>query len=176
MIRQRKEVLRYGLHRRRPRRRPQQIPTPPQNQQDSDGPQQLIPDSTLISRMAELMAELSLIREHILPYRRSLDIGTDIITHYGDVLKRVQVKGQASKGRGEHTFTFSTCRNELGVKRPYRPNEIDAFIFVHTEAERFFVMPADQIIASKRCTITFSPTSHPDWEDAWWILKKRKIA
>lgn len=169
MIRKRATGLRYGVHRRKKRRPPKVTALPPAAAESAV--LQQLADSVRISRLAELMAEAELLRNHIVPCRPVIDIGTDVITHYGGVLKRVQVKGQATDGKNEHTFTFSTCRNEPDGKRPYKHNEIDAFIFVHTESARFFIVPAAGIIASGRCTITFSPTSHPQWENAWRVLK-----
>lgn len=134
-------------------------------------PPAFLPESTKISKMAEFLAEAYMVCNDILPFRASLDVGTDIVTEHLGIFKRVQVKGQASDGKSPDSFTFPTCRYENGVRTPYRPGEIDAFVFVHTQELLFFVMPAAPIIASKQCTITFSPTSHSKWKDAWWVLK-----
>lgn len=172
MIRQRTDVLRAGVYKKKKKRRRAKKIEPPTAAAVIGAPARLfVPESARISRLAEFMAEAAMLRHDILPYRTSIDIGTDIITHHWSVLRRVQIKGQATNSRLPDTFTFSTCRNELTGKRPYRHDEIDAFIFVHTELARFFVVPAPDIIASGRRTITFSPTSHQQWENAWWILK-----
>lgn len=173
MIHKRKGGLRYGLHRRKKKRRPPKVDMSRQPTAGAEGFQQIISAATRTSRIAEIMAEAALLRQAIVPCRPAIDIGTDIVTHYGDVLKRVQIKGQATDGKNENTFTFSTCRNEAAGRRPYKLNEIDAFIFVHTEKARFFIVPAADIIASRRCTITFSPTTHEDCEEAWWVLQTK---
>lgn len=134
-------------------------------------PKMFVPRSTLISKLAELMAEVQMLRNQIIPCRTAVDIGTDIVTHHWDVMKRVQVKGQATDGKSKDTYTFPTCRYEFGVKKPYALGELDAFVFVHTEEEKFFIMPADDIIKSGRHTITFGPNSHQQWENAWCVLK-----
>lgn len=175
MMRKRRGGLRYGLYRRKkPKRRPPKVDRFHLAEPGDDNFQQIIPAGTRVSRIAELMAEVALLRNAIVPCRPAIDIGVDLVTCCGGVLKRVQVKGQATNGKNEDTFTFSTCRCENGVRTPYKPGEIDAFIFVHTEKARFFIVPAATIIRSKRCTITFSPTVHDYWENAWCVLTKKQ--
>lgn len=134
-------------------------------------PPPFISESAKISKMAEFLAEAYMVFNDIHPFRSSLDVGTDILAQHHGIYNRVQVKGQATDGKAADTFTFPTCRYENGVRTPYRPGELDAFVFVHTQAMRFFVVPAKLIIDSGQCTITFSPTSHSKWEGAWWVLK-----
>lgn len=135
-------------------------------------PAPFIRETTRISALAELLARVELLRNDILPCCPQIDIGTDLVTQHHNVLKRVQIKGQATNGRSPDTFTFSTRRNDLEGKQVYRPDELDVFIFVHTELIRFFVVPAERLIDSGRYTITFGPNSHMQWENAWWLLKK----
>jgi len=134
-------------------------------------PAPFISDNAKISKIAELLAEAYMVRHDILPFRASLDIGTDILTEHRGIFKRVQVKGQATDGKSPETFTFPTRRIEGGVRTPYQLDELDAFVFVHTELLKFFIMPAADIITSSRYTITFGPSSHSQWENAWWVLK-----
>lgn len=131
-----------------------------------------ISDTARISTLAELMAKVEMLRNDIMPCEPATDIGTDIVTQHRHILKRVQIKGQATDGKSPHTFTFSTRRNELNGKRAYEPDELDAFVFVHTECRRFFIVPARKIVESGRYTITFGPNSHNKWENAWWVLKR----
>jgi hypothetical protein len=135
-------------------------------------PPQYIPDNLCVSFLSSLLARIEMLRHDIMPCGPEGDLGTDVVSQHHSVLKRVQIKGQATDGKSPDTFTFSTCRNDAGGKRPYRLDELDAFVFVHTGCERFFVVPAAPIIKSGRYTITFGPNSHSQWENAWWVLKK----
>lgn len=158
-----------GSHRDPPRSKlvalsRQKLAVPPE-------PAAFIPENARISKAAEFLAEAYMVQNNILPFRTSLDIGTDIVTQHWDIFKRVQVKGQSTDGKSEDTFTFSTRRYEQGIKKAYRPGELDAFVFVHTGLLRFFIVPADEIVDSGRYTITFGPNSHQRWENAWWVLK-----
>lgn len=117
--------------------------------------------------------------EHqIVPCVPLMDIGYDLIAAHNNVLKRVQVK--ATKVEPESSnglFTFSVrrrknCRNQRPPNSTssalYADNEIDTFIFVHTELRQFFIVPGDEIEYSRH-KISFMLTS--PWNDAWHVLK-----
>lgn len=122
------------------------------------------------SSLAEMLGFVQMMRHDILAYKPFIDVGADIITQHHHVLKRVQVKGQATDSK-ESGFTFPTTRTDKTGRVMYKPGELDAFVFVHTVFERFFVVPAEVIIDAGRRTITFGPHSHQEWENAWWLLK-----
>lgn len=130
-----------------------------------------IPPSARISRIGELMVEIQLLRNDIMACKMCPDIGTDYLTQHYDVLKRVQIKSQEADAKFPGRLTFSTRRSGPSEYSSYADNEIDAFIFVHTELARFFVVPATRI-SPKRHKITFGPNSHAQWENAWCVLKK----
>lgn len=122
------------------------------------------------------MAIAEMYDHQIVPCVPLLDIGYDLIAAHNHVLKRVQVK--ATKIDPEKTnglFTFSVKRRKntrWNKKEPvwnsYEDNEIDTFIFVHTELRQFFIVPASEIEYSRH-KISFSLTS--EWNDAWHVLK-----
>lgn len=130
-----------------------------------------IPHSARIARIGELLVEIELLRNDILACKMCPDIGTDYLTQHRDVLKRVQIKSQEADSKFPGRLTFSTRRSGSSANSSYADNEIDTFIFVHTELRRFFIVPAVKI-SPQRHKITFGPNSHSQWEAAWWVLKK----
>ena len=134
-------------------------------------PAAFIPQTVRVCKVAELMAHTEMLKNDIMPSIPVADIGTDCLTQYWDILKRVQIKGQEVDARFPGRLTFSTRRRSRAVSEGYADNELDAFVFVHTELRRFFIVPASRI-SPERHKITFGPNSHSQWENAWCVLKK----
>lgn len=118
--------------------------------------------------------------EHkIVPCVPLIDIGYDLVVAYNGILKRVQVKSTSvapHKKTGSITFSTrrrKTCRKQR-IPSPdndcYGHREIDAFIFVHTKLQRFFIMPGNRI-SGLRHKISF--TADSPWRDAWDVLQKK---
>jgi|LakMenEpi03Aug12_release.lakeMendotaPanAssembly.Ray.scaffolds.fasta_scaffold261313_4 hypothetical protein len=116
--------------------------------------------------------------EHqIVPCVPLLDIGYDLIAAHNNVLNRVQVKSTAVKTETTNGLcSFSVRRHKScrfrrqkpGKTSQYSENEIDVFIFVHTELRQFFIVPGAEILYCRH-KISFLPDSV--WRDAWHILK-----
>ncbi|NDD52630.1 hypothetical protein EBZ39_01915 [bacterium] len=134
-------------------------------------PAPFIPPTVRICKMAELMVHAEMLKNDIMPSIPVADIGTDCLTQHWDILKRVQIKGQEVDLKFPGRLTFSTRRRSRAFSEGYEDNELDAFVFVHTELRRFFIVPANRI-SPDRHKITFGPNSHSQWEGAWWVLKK----
>lgn len=131
--------------------------------------------SMVVGEIAERMAEIEMLRHNIMPCKPVIDVGVDRVTYYGDILKRVQIKGQEADVKDPNRLTFCTRRRKVGptvqISESYAVNELDAFVFVHTDLRRFYVVPASKI-SPARHKITFGPNSHSYWQDAWWVLKR----
>ena len=120
-----------------------------------------------------------LLQNKILPCTPLIDIGFDIVTAYGSLLKRAQVKATqiASKTRNDST-TFCITRNKSGFvrngaymaapARAYEFDEVDVFIFTHITRGHFYVVPSAEIDL-KRHKLSLTPAS--PWANAWWVLK-----
>lgn len=131
--------------------------------------------TVVVGEIAERLVEIEMLRNNIMPCKPVIDIGVDRVTYFGDILKRVQIKGQEADAQHSGRLTFCTRRRKVSptsaISKSYGVNELDAFVFVHTELLRFFVVPASAI-GPTRHKITFGPNSHSKWQDAWWVLKQ----
>ena len=131
-----------------------------------------LPDAHVIAAIAENMAENEMFRHGIMPCVPRFDIGVDRITYFGDVIKRVQIKGQETKKRRiDKSYVFDLRRSTNGTTTGYRKNELDAFVFVHTELRLFYIIPASKILPDQT-SVTFSDSVRQQWQNAWWVLKK----
>jgi hypothetical protein len=148
---------------------------------------ELVPRELLLSpnnRVAAIAAHMAyeqMLRRHIVPHTSSsVDFGVDVLTLYGrDVMKRVQIKGQEVQPADDQSLTFPITRSKapkslVGKSRAYDPLALDAFIFVHIELRRYFVVPMLEL-ARHTSSITFSPNSHSQWEDAWDVLMQGSL-
>jgi hypothetical protein len=108
-----------------------------------------------------------------------IDIGFDIVTAYGSLLKRAQIKATQLDGQTKNSSTaFSVKRNKVGhvrngtymssPARGYEAGEVDVFIFANIKYGHFYIMPAGEIDLN-RYKLSLSPDSK--WADAWWVLK-----
>jgi len=140
----------------------------------------VLPNTGTIGAIGASMAITAMLRQNIMPCTPILDVGFDFTTVYGPVVKRVQVKSrQAANNNGVDSLTFSLLRNKAGIsrngtyastaKRGYSAADIDVFIFVHIEGNKFYIMPSKAVDFSRQ-KITFRPDSH--WADAWWVLQQ----
>lgn len=128
-------------------------------------------NSDRITMIAHHMAYQEMLRHDVVPYPASAaDYGIDLLTLAdGQVMKRVQIKAQEVMPDDAFRLKFSTSRSD---GRPYAAHSLDAFIFVHIELRRYFVVPMDEMRQHKS-SITFSPDRHGHWEDAWHVLKEK---
>jgi len=124
------------------------------------------------------MAISEMYDHHIVPCVPLIDIGYDLVVAHNNVLKRVQVKSTAvAPNKKTGSITFSTRRRKTCRKQRepdvtndcYARKEIDAFIFVHTRLQLFFIIPG-AMISGTRHKISFGPDSR--WRDAWALLQK----
>jgi len=136
------------------------------------------PSTPHIGAAGVQLVAAEMLKRGIIPSYQALDIGYDLISDYGGILKRVQVKSQWHVERGrEHrpALRFSVRRRKespavLGPaekRRRYDKQEIDAMIFVNFERASYFIVPT-QAVNLKQYYITFQPDS--PWLDAWWVL------
>jgi hypothetical protein len=136
------------------------------------------PSALAIGAQGVALATAQLLAHKILPCTPVVDIGFDIVTASGPLLKRVQVKSTQIINTRRST-TFSIVKHKAGHvrggkyvhtnTRRYKVNEVDAFIFVHATLHEFYVMPASAI-DFKRHNISFTPASK--WANAWDVLKQ----
>jgi hypothetical protein len=105
------------------------------------------------------------------------DNGYDLITDYKGVLKRVQVKttSGASDGiKNRSKLKFYALRgtgfNQVGIKRPYGKNVVDAFVFYNTQQNAIFIVPNDKL--PRTMSVYFSLNS--EWRDNWNVLRNSK--
>jgi hypothetical protein len=139
-----------------------------------------IPSSDRITSIAHYMAYQQMLRHHIVPYpTMTADYGIDHLTVYnGNVIQRVQIKGQEAWPEDERRLTFSIKRSgpptTLNGKRcyTYDPASLDVFIFVHIELHRYFIMPMSEV-QRYSSNVTFSPETNARWENAWDVLMER---
>jgi hypothetical protein len=141
----------------------------------------LRPGTPYIGAAGVQLVAAEMLKRSIIPSYQALDIGYDLISDYGGVLKRVQVKSQWTIERGREksaSIRFSVMRRKITddsgalVKDParhrrYDKQEIDAMIFVNFERDKYFIVPT-QAVNLKKFYITFSLDS--PWLDAWWVL------
>jgi acyl-CoA thioesterase len=108
-----------------------------------------------------------------------MDIGFDLVTAYGNLLKRAQIKAtQMDENIKTSSTSFSVKRNKAGhvrngtympaPARGYEIDEVDVFIFANIKHGHFYVIPAEEIDL-KRYKLSLSPDSK--WANAWWVLK-----
>jgi len=136
----------------------------------------VLPHSTRVTGIAQHMVYQQMLRHDIVPFPSAdLDFGVDLLTLYrGNVIRRVQIKGQEAVPANEQALKFSLTRynKKKGSSQVYDPAALDAFVFVHTELHRYFVVPM-AVIRRYKGSITFSPGCNSRWEDAWEVLKER---
>lgn len=143
----------------------------------------LLPASDRITSIAHYMAYQQMLRHHIVPYpTMTADYGIDHLTVYnGNVIKRVQIKGQAAWPEDERRLKFSIRRPGQPTVRNgrrsyvYDPKSLDVFIFVHIELHRYFIMPMSEV-RRYNSNVTFSAETNTRWEDAWDVLMERSSA
>lgn len=144
---------------------------------DANGPLPR-PSTPYIGAAGVQLVAAEMLKRGIIPSYQALDIGYDLISDYGGVLKRVQVKSQWHVERGREKLTslrFSVMRRKEARataalsknQQRYDKQEIDAMIFANFERDRYFVVPT-QAVNLKQYYITFQPDSQ--WLDAWWVL------
>jgi hypothetical protein len=137
------------------------------------------PQAQAVGAIGVAMAEAHMLDNKIVPCRPALDVGFDLASAFGPVMKRVQVKAtQSGKRTRNDSTTFHITRTKTGVARAgkymhtpaqsYAADQIDAFVFVHVERGHFYVMPAAAIDLNRH-KIALAPDS--PWADAWWVLK-----
>lgn len=127
--------------------------------------------------IGEMMAAIEMLRHGIIGCEPVIDIGVDMITFFDKVMKRVQVKSQLADEKRPGKLTFCVTKRKSGMQRngvyvsspavSYEDGELDAFVFVHTELKRFYVVPAGEVV--NKYKMTFGVDSK--WADAWYILQ-----
>lgn len=139
------------------------------------------PGTPYIGAAGVQLVAAEMLKRSIIPSYQALDIGYDLISDYGGVLKRVQVKSQWTIERGREkspSIRFSVMRRkiadgtdalvkDLSRHRRYEKQELDAMIFANFERDKYFIVPS-QAVNLKKFYITF-PADSP-WLDAWWVL------
>lgn len=137
------------------------------------------PHALAIGAIGVSLVEAQMIDHKIIPCRPTIDIGFDLVSVFGSVLKRVQVKATQAENRTKNDSTvFNVTRTRAGMTRngkymhtspqSYREHAIDIFVFVHIERGHYYVVPASALNLSRH-KISLSPTS--EWSDAWHLLK-----
>lgn len=140
------------------------------------------PIAQAVGAIGVAMVEAHMLDNKIVPCRPALDIGFDLASAFGPVLKRVQVKATQTAARTRNnSTTFNIMRSKTGMMRAgkyvhipaksYTDNEIDVFVFVHVDRGHFYVVPSAEIDLNRH-KITFDPSSK--WADAWWALKAKE--
>jgi hypothetical protein len=120
-----------------------------------------------------------LLMHKILPCTPMIDIGFDIVTAYGNLLKRAQIKTTQMDGQTKNNSTaFSVKRNKTGhvrngtymstPARAYEIDEVDVFIFANIKYGHFYILPAREIDLNRH-KLSLAPDSK--WANAWWVLK-----
>lgn len=137
------------------------------------------PAAQAVGAIGVAMVEAHMLDNKIVPCRPALDIGFDLASAFGPVMKRVQVKAtqSATRTRNDST-TFTIMRSKAGIVRngkylyapakSYADHEIDVFVFVHVDRGHFYVVPAEEIDLNRH-KLSLTPASK--WADAWWVLK-----
>lgn len=137
------------------------------------------PTAQAIGATGVALVEAQLLEHKIVPCRPMLDIGFDLVTSFGSVMRRVQVKATRIKSTTKNnSTTFNIQRAKVGMTRggkymhtesmAYTDHEIDVFVFVHIESADYYVIPAAEIDL-KRHKISLNPSSQ--WAGAWDYLK-----
>jgi hypothetical protein len=141
------------------------------------------PGTPYIGAAGVQLVAAEMLKRGIIPSYQALDIGYDLISDYGGVLKRVQVKSQWNIERGREknpNIRFSVMRRKVTADpglasvnkdskrhRRYDKREIDAMIFANFERDKYFIVPS-QAVDLTRFYITFP--EHSPWLNAWWVL------
>jgi hypothetical protein len=137
------------------------------------------PTSQAIGAAGVALVSSQLLQRKILPCTPMIDIGYDIVTAYGNLMKRAQIKAtQVATSTKNNSTPFCVKRNKGGYSRngAYMPtpsrgyafDEIDVFIFAHIDRAHFYIVPASEIDLNRH-KLSLSPDSK--WADAWWVLK-----
>ena len=138
------------------------------------------PEAVAIGAEGVSLAIAKMLRHKIVPCVPIIDIGYDLVSGYGSVVKRVQIKATTliNASRPE-SMRFSLSKHKAGLhrngayvpaqRRVYHPSDVDVFIFVHVRLKKFYVMPVAELDFRKHY-ITFNGKS--PWADAWHVLKE----
>jgi hypothetical protein len=137
------------------------------------------PTAQAIGAAGVSLVTAQLLLNRILPCTPMMDIGFDLVTAYGNLLKRAQIKAtQTDENVKTSSTSFSVKRNKAGhvrngtymptPARGYDVDEVDVFIFANIKHGHFYVIPAEEIDL-KRYKLSLSPDSK--WANAWWVLK-----
>jgi hypothetical protein len=150
--------------------------------------------NNLICARSVALLTYHLLGQEIVPSVPYTDIrGYDMITDYYGRLFRTQVRaiglryGESKPDVFPTSFTFSILRhrkrktlvddNYLLSRRYFKPNEIDAFVFVHVDYQRIFVVPTTSLDLHRT---KFTAHVGDQWENAWHVLqlnkRRRRIA
>lgn len=122
-------------------------------------------DGRFVAEIGVSMAVERLLREGYHVAIPVIDDGYDILASAGRRHWRLQVKATASFGRNR-----SRVRIRRGAKKTgrYSPDEIDAFVLIHTETRTVMCVPVSHVRGS---WFTFS--SHTKYDD-FGVLKTIK--
>jgi hypothetical protein len=102
--------------------------------------------------VGRLLASAELLKNGFGVSKPEDDIGFDLISSIGSTMKRIQVKTLYKRKPENGSETFSVRRRRY--MRPaapceanfkYRPDEIDAFVFVSLVTHTFWVVPASEL-------------------------------
>jgi hypothetical protein len=137
------------------------------------------PTAQAIGAAGVSLVTAQLLLNRVLPCTPMMDIGFDLVTAYGNLLKRAQIKAtQMDENVKTSSTSFSVKRNKAGhvrngtymptPARGYEIDEVDVFIFANIKHGHFYVIPAEEIDL-KRYKLSLSPDSK--WANAWWVLK-----
>jgi hypothetical protein len=137
------------------------------------------PTAQAVGAAGVSLVTAQLLLNRVLPCMPIMDIGFDLVTAYGNLLKRAQIKAtQMDENVKTSSTSFSVKRNKTGhvrngtyistPARGYDVDEVDVFIFANIKHGHFYVMPAEEIDL-KRYKLSLSPDSK--WANAWWVLK-----
>lgn len=140
-------------------------------------------NNVLCARSVALL-QYHLLSNGILPSTPVADIrGYDIITDYLGRLNRVQVRAAGLKGNAvppevePGSFTFSIIRNKKKRKigdqvvverKHFHEEEVDAFIFIHVDYQRIYIVPVDQIDLTRT---KYTVHTGGKWQNAYRVLK-----
>ena len=137
------------------------------------------PEAVAIGAEGVSLAIAKLLRHKIVPCVPVIDIGYDLVSGFGSVVKRVQIKATTRINLSNpDSVRFSLSKHKAGLhrngsyvpaqRRVYHPKDIDVFIFVHVRLKKFYVVPAIELDFRKHY-VTFN--SQSKWADAWHVLQ-----
>ena len=122
--------------------------------------------------VGRLLASAELLRRGFGVSKPENDTGFDLITSYGSIMKRVQIKTiykakVSSSGSEDFSIRrrrYSRAAAPCETNLTYRAGEIDAFVFVSLVTNNFWIVPSEEVdLSGHKRAMRLGNRYHDSW-------------